>query len=91
MPLSKCVSTEKVYDLTCCLSFSKRRRLVNRLAKPFIAYYKKPIGVNIKGEYDDIVVKHALDLFNGNQTRAAAWLNMSQSRLPRRGFYEFSQ
>lgn len=82
--LAKSISNKKILDLTYWLPFSKRRRLINRLVKPFITVYDDGLDIDIKKEYDNIVAMHALQLFNGNQTKAAVWLKSSQSWVSRR-------
>ena len=83
LALVKYSTGEKIHDLTYWVPFSKRRKLINQLARPFISVCEEGIEVDIKKEYDSIVAQHALQLFNGNQTKAANWLHTSQSWVSR--------
>ncbi len=82
--IAKSLSKKQIYDLSYWIPFSKRRRLINQLIKPLITVPEDGLDVDIKKEYDNIIVKHALQLFNGNQTKAAQWLKTSQSSISRR-------
>jgi hypothetical protein len=83
LSLAHSISSKKVYDLTYWVPFSRRRRLINRLVRPLITASEDGVDTNIKKEYDAIVAQHALQLFNGNQTKAAVWLKTSQSWVSR--------
>ncbi len=82
--LAHCVSRENIWDFTYWIPFSKRRRFINQLIKPLITIPEDGLEIDVKKEYDNIVIKHALQLFNGNQTKAAQWLKTSQSSISRR-------
>ncbi len=82
--LAHTVTKDNFLDFSYWIPFSKRHKLVKRLAKPFITVSEDGVGIDIKKEYDSIAVQHALELFNNNQSMAAKWLSISQASVSRK-------
>lgn len=79
--LARSLRTDKTIDLSYWIPFSKRRRLINRLVKPLITVCEDGASIQTETEYDDIVRQHALDLFKGDQAKAAHWLESYRPSL----------
>ncbi len=72
-----------IVDYSYWVPFSKKRRRVNQLIKPFIEIQTDGLDPELKKKYNKLITQHALELFNGNQTKAAEWLKVSQSWVSR--------
>jgi len=72
-----------IVDYTYWIPFSKKRRQMNKLVKPFISIQHDGLDPELKKEYNKLLTQHALELFDGNQTKAAEWLKVSQSWVSR--------
>lgn len=77
------ICSKHIVDYNYWLPFSKKRREINKLIKPFIEIQSDGLDPELKKEYNKMIAKHALKLFDGNQTKAAEWLNVSQSWVSR--------
>lgn len=77
------ICNKHIVDYSYWVPFSKKRREINRLIKPFIEIQSDGLDPELKKEYNKMMTQHALKLFNGNQTKAAEWLNVSQSWVSR--------
>lgn len=77
------VCSKEIVDYSYWVPFSKKRRQLNQLVRPLIAVKYDGMDADIKKEYNAFLANHALELFNGNQTKAAEWLNVSQSWVSR--------
>ena len=77
------ICSKHILDYEYWLPFSKKRREINKLIKPFIEIQSDGLDPELKKEYNKMIAQHALKLFNGNQTKAAEWLNVSQSWVSR--------
>ncbi len=79
---------KQIIDYRYWLPFSKKRREINKLIKPFIEIQADGLDPDFKKEYNQMIAKHALELFGGNQTKAAEWLKVSQSWVSRNNKHE---
>ena len=77
------ICNKHITDYSYWVPFSKKRREVSKLIKPFIQIQSDGLDLELKKEYNKLITQHALRLFNGNQTKAAEWLNVSQSWVSR--------
>lgn len=77
------IGCKYIVDYTYWIPFSKKRKKINRLVKPFISIQHDGLDPELKKEYNKILTQHALELFDGNQTKAAEWLKVSQSWVSR--------
>ena len=77
------ICNKYITDYTYWIPFSKKRRQLNRLVKPFISIQHDGLDAELKKEYNKLITQHALELFDGNQTKAAEWLKVSQSWVSR--------
>lgn len=77
------ICNENIVDYSYWIPFSRKRREINRLIKPFIEIQSDGLDPELKKEYNKMIAQHALKLFDGNQTKAAEWLNVSQSWVSR--------
>jgi hypothetical protein len=77
------ICNKKIVDYSYWLPFSKKRRELNKLIKPFIEIQSDGLDPELKKEYNKLIAQHALELFDGNQTKAAEWLQVSQSWVSR--------
>lgn len=92
LPISTCIflgaiinniCSKEIVDYSYWIPFSKKRREINKLIKPFIEIQSDGLDPELKKEYNKILTQHALELFDGNQTKAAEWLKVSQSWVSR--------
>ncbi|MGH1439990.1 MAG: hypothetical protein ACRBBR_07780 [Cellvibrionaceae bacterium] len=72
-----------IVDYTYWIPFSKKRQQMNKLVRPFISIQHDGLDPELKKEYNKLLTQHALELFDGNQTKAAEWLKVSQSWVSR--------
>ncbi len=77
------ICNKNIVDYSYWIPFSKKRREINKLIKPFIEIQSDGLDPELKKEYNKLMTKHALELFDGNQTKAAEWLKVSQSWVSR--------
>jgi hypothetical protein len=77
------ICNHKIVDYSYWIPFSKKRQDINKLIKPFIEIQSDGLDPEIKKEYNKLIAQHALELFDGNQTKAAEWLQVSQSWVSR--------
>ena len=77
------VCNKQIVDYSYWVPFSKKRREINNLIKPFIEIQSDGLDPELKKEYNKLITQHALELFGGNQTKAAEWLKVSQSWVSR--------
>jgi len=77
------ICNKHIVDYSYWLPFSKKRREINKLIKPFIEIQSDGLDPELKKEYNKMITQHALELFDGNQTKAAEWLKVSQSWVSR--------
>ncbi len=77
------VCNKQIVDYSYWIPFSKKRREINKLIKPFIEIQSDGLDPELKKEYNKLITQHALELFDGNQTKAAEWLKVSQSWVSR--------
>lgn len=70
-------------DYSVFVPFSKKWRLVRKLTRPFINIQRHGISADTS-EYENTVVEYALDIFDGNKTHAANFLNTNTSWVKRR-------
>lgn len=77
------ICNKYIVDYSYWVPCSKKRREINKLIRPFIEIQSDGLDLEIKKDYNKLITQHALELFNGNQTKAAEWLNVSQSWVSR--------
>jgi hypothetical protein len=77
------ICNKHIVDYSYWIPFSKKRREINKLIKPFIEIQSDGLDPELKKEYNKLITQHALELFDGNQTKAAEWLKVSQSWVSR--------
>jgi glucan phosphoethanolaminetransferase (alkaline phosphatase superfamily) len=77
------ICNKNITDYSYWIPFSKKRRQLNKLIKPFIEIQSDGLDLELKKEYNKLITQHALELFDGNQTKAAEWLKVSQSWVSR--------
>lgn len=77
------VCNKNIVDYSYWIPFSKKRREINKLIKPFIEIQSDGLDPELKKAYNKLIAQHALELFDGNQTKAAEWLKVSQSWVSR--------
>ena len=77
------ICKREIVDYRYWVPFSKKRREINKLIKPFIEVQADGLDPELKKKYNKLITQHALELFNGNQTKAAEWLKVSQSWVSR--------
>jgi hypothetical protein len=70
-------------DYTVFLPWSKKSRLIRKLTKHVRHVHREGMVHNTKREYQELLIDYALDMYDGNQTKAAQWLKVSQSWISR--------
>lgn len=70
-------------DYTIFIPWSKKARLIRSLTKHVRNVYREGMVHNTKREYQELLIDYALDIYGGNQTKAAQWLKVSQSWISR--------
>ena len=77
------VCKQRIVDYRFYIPFSKKRRQINSILEPFKVLNEDDLTPQMTKKYNQILAVHALELFDGNQTRAAKWLSVSQSWVSR--------
>lgn len=71
-------------DYTLLIPWSKKARLVRRLTRHIRQVHREGLKEDTKNEYQHLLTQYALEIHDGNQTKAARWLKVSQSWVSRR-------
>lgn len=83
MALIQNMHSDSIPDYTLFIPWSKKSRLVRKLTKHVRHVHRQGLTHNTKREYQELLIDYALDIYEGNQTKAAQWLKVSQSWISR--------
>jgi hypothetical protein len=81
--LTQNMHPEQIPDYTIFIPWSKKSRLIRKLTQHVRSVYREGMVHNTKREYQESLIDYALDIYDGNQTKAAQWLKVSQSWISR--------
>ena len=73
---------EQIIDYTYLIPLSRRWKLLRKI-KQRVCSVRRDGAKPDKNEYEQLLVQYTLEIFNGNQTQTAKYLNMHQSWVSR--------